>query len=70
MSIIKAKYYRNLIVANICLSILLFVTSNCFGGSGEFQINCPYWYIRFDHAGYVDTTYWYNSPRHNIFQQY
>jgi len=67
MPAIKGRNYRNLIIVNICFSALLFVTSNCSAGYGEFQINCPYWYIWFDRAGYVDLTYWYESPRHNTF---
>jgi len=65
MFAITQKSYRNLIFVNIGLYIFLFVVSNCFASSGEFQINCPYWYFAIDRAGYVDITVWYDSPRHS-----
>lgn len=67
MPAIKGKHYRTFIVINIYLCILLFATSKCFAGYSEFQINCPYWEIRFDRAGYVDLTFWYDSVRHNSY---
>jgi parallel beta-helix repeat protein len=66
MSAIKEKNYRTFTVIKICLYILLFAVSNCFAGEGEFQINCPYWYIDIDQAGYVDYTWYYQSPRHQV----
>ncbi len=65
MPAINKKYYRNFSVFIVCLTALS-ITPNCFASSGEFQINCPYWYIWFDRAGYVDLTYYYPSPRHQV----
>jgi hypothetical protein len=27
-------------------------------------LSCPYWYMLFNRAGYMDITYWYQSERH------
>lgn len=47
------------------LSLVLLFPSLIFARDKEFEINCPYWYIWFDRAGYVDITYWHPSERHS-----
>jgi hypothetical protein len=48
----------------ISIMVLVCLSPLAFGRDGEFEINCPYWNIEFDRAGYVDITNWYQSPRH------
>lgn len=57
------KYYRNFCIFIVCAAVLS-IASNGFASSGEFQINCPYWYFDIDRAGYVDYTWYYQSERH------
>jgi len=35
-----------------------------FARAGQFELNCPYWLMLFDSAGYMDITFWYPSSRH------
>ena len=56
------KHYRTVVF--ILYAILVFLCSNIFGADYEFEISCPYWYILFNRAGYVDYTKWYPSERH------
>ncbi len=57
------KYYRSFCVFVICLTVS-FTLSNCLASSGQFELNCPYWFMLFDSAGYMDITEWYPSERH------
>ena len=57
-----SKKILSVIIACVFLSTLF--PSLVFARDGEFKLSCPYWYIDYDRAGYVDITYWYTSPRH------
>jgi hypothetical protein len=48
----------------IFVIVLVSFSSVSLGGAGQFELNCPYWYILFDRAGYVDITFWFPSARH------
>ncbi len=55
---------KTLSVFIVCLFLSMLFPSLLFAKSREFTLSCPYWYIGYDRAGYVDITWWYPSPRH------
>jgi hypothetical protein len=62
------KFYR-VSLHIIFIAILLFCP-NSFSRPGdceiyEIELSCPYWYMLFNRAGYMDITYWYQSERHS-----
>lgn len=61
------KYYRT--VASVLLIVIALFSVNSFSAPYgceiyEMELSCPYWYMMFNRAGYMDITYWYPSQRH------
>lgn len=61
----RFSVYMKFLSVFFVLSILF--PSLVFARAGQFEINCPYWFMLFDRAGYLDITEWYQSSEFHEF---
>ena len=60
----KSVYAELLSVLVVVFLVSILFPATTLARVGEFELNCPYWFMLFDRAGYMDITYWYPSTLH------
>lgn len=60
------KYYRAILIITLTISLFCSISYSdpTYCEIYELELCCPYWYMLFNRAGYMDITYWYPSERH------